>query len=77
MSPWRQRYNNPFALENQAKVKIDSGTFSNLDFCVYVMPAALVRLCWTLFKPRFNHTRVERTPRSKASFSTQVSFHMY
>lgn len=77
MSPWRQRYKNLFELEDQVKVKIDSGTFLNFNFFVYVLPVALVWLCWTLLKPRFNHTRVERTPRSKASFSSQVNFHMF
>lgn len=73
MSPWRRRYKNLFEPENQVKVKIDCGIPLNFNFCVYVLPVALVRLCWTLLKPRFNHTRVERTSRSKASFSSQVS----
>lgn len=42
MSPWRQRYKNLFELEDQVKVKIDSGTFLNFNFFVYVLPVALV-----------------------------------
>lgn len=42
MSPWKQRYKNLFILENQVKVNIDSGTSLNFNFCVSVLPVALV-----------------------------------
>lgn len=42
MSPWRRRYINLFELENEVKVNIDSATFLKVNFCVYVLPVALV-----------------------------------